>query len=140
MFNSKLKQQIAELQIANKNLQQQYNLVYSLLLQRQDEVVALLREITLLKIREPKSKLPPRFYADLKSKIVSIIDNEIGCVKQSYFVRISEQVADYLSEILDPIFYPDSDSDSDSDSEDEDEDEDEDYCDTDFTDPNEDED
>jgi len=49
MFNSKLKQRIAELETANEQLQKQYDLVHGLLLQRQDEVVALQREVENLK-------------------------------------------------------------------------------------------
>ncbi len=112
MFNSKLKQQIAELTVANENLKKQYDLVHSLLLQRQDEVVTLQRTLSDLK-QQPQSKLPTKFYPDLKSKIVSIIDDELGCVKESYLIRISEEVVDYLGEILDPIFYLDSDSEED---------------------------
>lgn len=51
MFNSHLKQQIAELEAKNADLQKQYNLVHGLLLQRQDEVVALQR--TLASVSEP---------------------------------------------------------------------------------------
>ncbi len=112
MFNSKLKQQIAELTAANENLQKQYDLVHGLLLERQDEVVALQRTLSDLK-QQRQSKLPTKFYPDLKSKIVSIIDDELGCVKESYLIRISEEVVDYLGEILDPIFYPDSEEDED---------------------------
>ena len=53
MFNSKLKQKIAELETANEQLQDQYNLVHELLLQRQDEVVTLKREIENLKAQLP---------------------------------------------------------------------------------------
>ena len=129
MFN---KQKIAELETAKEQLQRQYNLVHGLLLQRQDEVVALLREITLLKIREPKSKLPVHFFSDFEEKVGEIVNHRTHNILASY---IPEQIA---TDLIDYLKYKlDSDSDSDSDSEDEDED---DYYDSDFTDPNEDED
>jgi hypothetical protein len=106
MFNSKLKQEIATLQIANQQLQEQYNLVHGLLLQRQDEVVSLQRTLR----QEPQSKLPDDFYPDLKDKVRNIVnENTDDILKERVGEDIADQVADYLGEIIDPIFYPNDD-------------------------------
>lgn len=113
MFNSKLKQQIAELQIANKNLQQQYNLVYSLLLQRQDEVVALLREITLLKIQPRTLEIPINFYSGIRSSVKDVLDEEIGVLKDSVSSEVVNRVRSIVQRDLEELLgYANSDSDS----------------------------
>lgn len=118
MFNHKLKKQIIQ-------LKEQYSIVYNLLQQKQDNVMALKRQVvelqdnlmsvqrTLSALRQqPQSKLPTHFYTDLKNKIESAINHYTDdSLKERITESIANQVADYLSEIIDPILSPDSDED-----------------------------
>lgn len=107
MFNSHLKQRITELEAANENLQKQYNIVHDLLLQRQDEVVALQRTLSGLR-QEPQSKLPNDFYPDFKNKVENVVNfNTEGII----LGRIAEDIADQLADYLEGIIPSDSDSD-----------------------------
>lgn len=53
MFNTKLKQEIAALKLANQQLQEQYNLVHVLLQARQDDCVTLQRELAAVQPVQP---------------------------------------------------------------------------------------
>jgi len=131
MFNSKLKQRIAVLEAANQQLQNQYNLVHELLLQRQDQVVALQRELaTIQPATEGIDYLTIKEIAGESLRLA--IEEKLHFLTEATTDELSDFFTESLAEGLDNLANSDSDSDSDSD---EDEDE---YYDSDFTDPNED--
>lgn len=115
MFNRRLKERIAELETNNANLQEQYQLVYALVQQRQDDVVILKRELLNLR-QQPQSKLPTDFYTGFKDKVEDVVNfNTEGLLIDRIVEDIAYQVADYLGKIIDSIFYPESDEDEDED-------------------------
>ena len=116
MFNSQLKQQIAELTSTNENLQRQYDLVHGLLLQRQDEVVALQRQLSAV---QPRTlDIPISFYSGIRSSVKDVLDEEIGVLKDSVSSEVVNRVRSIVQRDLEELLGYDSDSDSDEDEDD----------------------
>ena len=109
MFNNKYKQRIAELEIANQQLQANCDLLFVTLQARQDDCVSLQAQVAVLRTNQKDNN---------GNSFIDSVEELQG--------RLSNQVAN-LKDLVDELenLYSDSDSDSDSD-EDEDEDEDED--------------
>jgi hypothetical protein len=92
MFNSKLKQRITELETANKQLQEQYNLVYVMLQARQDDCVALQRELAAkpepsyrvfidklkMTVREKLPFLSDRVLIEVGDELMKVVCDEFG--------------------------------------------------------------
>ena len=71
MFNSKLKQKIVELETTNDNLQKQYDLVHGMLLQRQDDLVALQRVLAAMNQQPDYSEVINKAEICVKSQVDS---------------------------------------------------------------------
>jgi len=111
MFNSKLKQQIAALEASNQQLQAQYDTVFGLLQQRQDEVLDLQRTLSTLR-QQPQSKLSTNFYSGLEERVEEIVNHRTNNILTSY---IPEEIASDLIEYLKCKLDSDSDEDEDED-------------------------
>ena len=116
MFNSKSKKRIEELETANANLQKQYDLAHGFLLQRQDEVVALQREIVTLKAQP---SIPATLVSRIRSAVKDVINDETNSFLKSTVVSIiSERIGDILGEQLAELSDSDEDEDEDEDEDD----------------------
>ncbi len=91
MFNSKLKQKIAQLEANNEQLQRQYNLVHGLLLERQDEVVALQREIAaFITPIKTESVISKNDLLNVRRELLSEVNNLRNSIQDSIDTLIEE--------------------------------------------------
>ena len=114
MFNSKSKKRIEELETANANLQKQYDLVHGFLLQRQDEVVALRRELATV---QPVTQTID--YHEVKEiareSLLLAIEEKLDFLTEATTDEFSDFFTEGLAEGLANLGNRDSDSDPDED-------------------------
>lgn len=129
MFNSKLKQRVAELETANKQLQEQYDLVHGFLLQRQDEVVALQRELVTAK--EPvKAEYDIAAFRDSLTELKESLTNKVSSLEEIInrdFDKLIEYFDTLDEEEPTSVSFDEDDEDEDEGEEYDSEDEDDDY-------------
>jgi hypothetical protein len=125
MFNSKLKQEIAALKLANEQLQEQYNLVHVLLQARQDDCVALQRKV--VKANAELSRITwGRFY-QMVDKLKVSARAKLPFLSNRILIELGDEIMKVVCDEfgIDRLMTHDH-SDPDDSDEDEDEDEDED--------------
>jgi hypothetical protein len=111
MFNSKLKQENAELQDALASLQKRYTNVVKLLDARQDEAVALQRELNTLKVTPPTYSITEE---DIRSAVTQSMEELLSILKDGVKESLIEEIVDRLVE-SDDEDYDEEEEDSDDD-------------------------
>lgn len=98
MFNSHLKQEIAALKLANEQLQEQYNLVHVLLQARQDDCVALQRQLAAVQPTVNHLEVKEVVFTSLKHAISEKLDFLTEETTDAFFDFF---VDDFISDLLD---------------------------------------